>query len=284
MSIRACTRLSAVQSRSKRRSSGTPRRTYRDRGREGSGADGRPRLGAYKREWDGLLRTIEHERVPADQLPADLGHHANNAAVEAPAEAATAEPAEAAAVAGEEAAPAAPAAATKPIEDQLRDIAADVSANLQRARPRAVPERVWRVIADLEGAAQAARARLRASLFPDLGTPEEIYQREGAEILRAGQQSVTRVRAPAQRTDMLFQAGYLDRIKSALRDLISFTRTGPRNQTRTVEVGRVSDAAADIIRQDVGIDVSRYMHTVDAFALRHVINKHTEEVSELKRG
>jgi len=77
--------------------------------------------------------------------------------------------------------PEAPAPAVKPLDLQLKDIAAHYSYQLVRTgTPKA--------LADIEGVDMAARYRLR-STYLDPGNPDRLYRAESAEILRAGQRS-----------------------------------------------------------------------------------------------
>lgn len=75
-----------------------------------------------------------------------------------------------------------------------------------------------------------------------------------------------------------------DTIRSALRSLLDFVRRGPGNKTRTVEIGQLDDARAKAIKEASGIDISGYTHTVDAFAIRHVLKEHGDAASEKSRG
>lgn len=78
--------------------------------------------------------------------------------------------------------PAEPAARVSPLPVQLEFIRNDVARNLMRA---GIP----REVAETEAVFQATQYEFRAKGNPALGTPEDIYRREHAEILRGGEGS-----------------------------------------------------------------------------------------------
>jgi hypothetical protein len=76
----------------------------------------------------------------------------------------------------------------------------------------------------------------------------------------------------------------LQKLTAALADLAEFARTGPKNETKTVVVAQVSDAVADIVQAATGADIHGFQHSVDAFAIRHMINRHGDADVETGRG
>lgn len=138
----------------------------------------------YEKEWDGKLAHIEHEKVPADELPKDLHvspqdalHHANKAAVEEPAPAA-------------ETAPAPTPTPAKPIAGQRAFIVNDVAAQYRKAHPDHSQAE-----AEAAGEFWADHFITMAGLFQGkLGTAEELYLKEAPQLHAPGQRSPYYVR------------------------------------------------------------------------------------------
>ncbi|MGV1869711.1 PBECR3 domain-containing polyvalent protein [Agrobacterium rosae] len=76
----------------------------------------------------------------------------------------------------------------------------------------------------------------------------------------------------------------LAKLQKSMVDLLEFSKVTPFGENRTVEIAQVSDAVADLVQQEVGVDIHGYRHTIDTSAIRHIIKNHSDEKSEAKRG
>lgn len=70
----------------------------------------------------------------------------------------------------------------------------------------------------------------------------------------------------------------------AIRDIITFARSGPANEKRGVRFATVEDAQAMAILESIGADVSGYTHMIDNFGIRHALNEHGNPDVEARRG
>lgn len=70
----------------------------------------------------------------------------------------------------------------------------------------------------------------------------------------------------------------------AIRDIITFAKSGPANEKRGVRFASVADAQAAAIRESIGADVSGYTHMIDNFGIRHALNEHGNPEIEARRG
>jgi hypothetical protein len=154
---------------------------------------------------------------------------------------------------------------TKPIEEQHAAIVSDVSKKLIAAgRPAEEANAAAQLVAEhYKAAAEQGWAK---------GTPEEIYQRDGANI-KAGK---TRAKEMAQpRT--LYQAA-----KDSIDKVIESANEQGNSHQRSA-LGGVSDWLAAKAKE-AGLDISGYKHTIDTYAVKHVRLKHGDESTESSRG
>ncbi|QIB38120.1 hypothetical protein G3A56_09065 [Rhizobium oryzihabitans] len=76
----------------------------------------------------------------------------------------------------------------------------------------------------------------------------------------------------------------LAKLRQSLTDLVSFSQTAPRGESQVVEIAQVSDAIADIVEQQTGLDIHGYRHTIDSSAIRHILKNHGDAGKETARG
>lgn len=76
----------------------------------------------------------------------------------------------------------------------------------------------------------------------------------------------------------------LAKLQKAMADLVTFAKSAERGQSQSVEIAQVSEAVADLVEQQAGIDIHGYRHVIDSSAVRHIIKNHGDEKSETKRG
>ncbi|WP_316859931.1 hypothetical protein [uncultured Cohaesibacter sp.] len=76
----------------------------------------------------------------------------------------------------------------------------------------------------------------------------------------------------------------LTKARGKMQGLLDFVRSNPGDKTKTVEVAKVSDGIANIIKEQTGIDVHGFDHTIDAHAIRHIFKRHGNAKVEKSRG
>ena len=73
---------------------------------------------------------------------------------------------------------------------------------------------------------------------------------------------------------------FADRVLELVRTALS-RRSGNK---AFIDIGPVSDAVATRIKEDTGLDVSGYTHSLDESGVRHIFNQHGDEETEQERG
>ncbi|WP_320194955.1 hypothetical protein RMR10_011875 [Agrobacterium rosae] len=76
----------------------------------------------------------------------------------------------------------------------------------------------------------------------------------------------------------------LAKLQKSMSDLVAFSASAKRGESQTVEIAQVSDAVADLVEEQVGVDIHGYRHVIDSSAIRHILKNHGDAKSETARG
>ena len=69
-----------------------------------------------------------------------------------------------------------------------------------------------------------------------------------------------------------------------LGNLYDYSISQPKGGKKSVSYGPVTKQEAGRIKDEIGLDVDGYAHTIDSFSIRHIHSGHGDETRELKRG
>lgn len=75
------------------------------------------------------------------------------------------------------------------------------------------------------------------------------------------------------------ESGLTNRIGSFVADSL---KSG--NRTVSMDLGQIDSAEAIRLKLDTGLDLNGYRHVIDSSAVRHIFNKHSNPLTEVKRG
>jgi hypothetical protein len=76
----------------------------------------------------------------------------------------------------------------------------------------------------------------------------------------------------------------LVKLREALGDLLTFAKEGKRGESSSVDIATISDAVADIVEIETGVDIHGFTHVLDSSAVRHMLKNHGDVNSETQRG